>query len=145
MFCLPVSTPELKPIILPVVLHECKTWFLTLREEHKLKVFENKVLKRISGFKKEEVAGVWRRLHNEELQNLYASPYIIRVTKSKTMRFSGHVARMRKMRNSNNILVGKHDQKRTLLRPRRRWEDNIRTNLREKVWERCGMDSSGSG
>jgi hypothetical protein len=68
---------------LPVVLYGCETWSLTLREEHRLKVFQNRMLNRIFGPKKEEVVGGWRRLHNEELRNLYASPDIIRMTKSR--------------------------------------------------------------
>jgi hypothetical protein len=76
-----------------VVLYECETWSLTLREEHRLKVFENRVLKRISGPKRDEVAGGWRKLHNEELHNLYSSPSIIGMIKSERMSWAGHVAR----------------------------------------------------
>jgi len=83
-----------RTIILPVVLHGCETWSLTLREERKLRVFENIVLRRISGPRREEVTGEWRRLHNEELNDLYALPNIVRVTKSRRMRWAGHVARM---------------------------------------------------
>jgi hypothetical protein len=67
-----------KTILLPVVLYGCETWSLTLREEHRLSVFENRVLRRIFGPKRDEVTGEWRKLHNEELHNLYSSPYIIR-------------------------------------------------------------------
>jgi hypothetical protein len=81
-------------IILPVVLHECETWSLTLREEHRLRVFENKVLRRIFGPTRDEVTGSWRKLHNEELHNLYSSPSIIRIIKSRRMRLVRHVARM---------------------------------------------------
>jgi hypothetical protein len=80
--------------ILPVVLYGCKTWSVTLREEHRLRVFENRVLRRIFGPKRDEVMGEWRRLHNEELDDLYSSPNIIRVIKSRRMRWTGHVARM---------------------------------------------------
>jgi hypothetical protein len=83
-----------KTIILPVVLYGCETWSLTLREEHKLRVFENTVLRRIFGPKRDEVTGGWRKLHNEELHNLYPSPSIIRMVKSRRMRWTGHVARM---------------------------------------------------
>ena len=81
-------------IILPVVLHGCEAWSLTLREERKLRVFENMVLRRIFGPRKDEVTREWRRLHNEELSDLYALPYIVRVIKSRRMRWAGHVARM---------------------------------------------------
>jgi hypothetical protein len=86
-----------KTIILPVVLYGCDTWSLTLREEHTLRVFENRVLRRIFGPKRDEVTGDWRKLHNEELHNLSSSPNIIRIIKSRRMRWAGHVARMRKI------------------------------------------------
>jgi hypothetical protein len=79
--------------ILPVVLYGCKTWSLTLREEHRLRMFENKVLRRIFGPKRDEVMGGWRKLHNEELHDLYCSPSIIRIIKSRRMRWAGHVVR----------------------------------------------------
>jgi hypothetical protein len=75
-----------------VVLYGCETWSLTLREEHRLKVFEIRLLRRIFGPKRDEVMGDWRKLHNEELHNLYSSPSIIRVTESRRMRWAGHVA-----------------------------------------------------
>jgi hypothetical protein len=81
-------------IILPVVLYGCETWSLTLREEHRLRVFENRVLRRMFGPKRDEVTGEWRKLHNEELHNLFSSPDIIRQVKSRRMRWAGHVARM---------------------------------------------------
>jgi hypothetical protein len=81
-------------IILPVILYGCETWSLTLRDEHRLRVFENRVLRRIFGPKRDEVTGSWRKLHNEELHNLYSSPSIIRMIKSRRMRLIGHVARM---------------------------------------------------
>jgi hypothetical protein len=81
-------------IILPLVLHGCETWCLTLRKERRLKVFENRVPRRILGFKREELAGGWRRLHNEELHKLYASPDIIKVINSRRMKWAGKVARM---------------------------------------------------
>jgi hypothetical protein len=80
-------------LILPVVLYGCETWSsLTLREEHRLRVFENRVLRRIFGPRRDEVTGVWRKLHNEEFHNLYSSPNIIRTIKSGRMRWAGHVA-----------------------------------------------------
>jgi hypothetical protein len=82
------------PIILPVVLYGCETWSLTLREEHILRVFENRVLRRILGPKRDEVTGEWTKLHNEELHNLYSCPDIIRQFKSRRMGWAGHVARM---------------------------------------------------
>jgi hypothetical protein len=116
-------------IILPVVLYGCGTWSLTLREEHRLRVFENRVLRKIFGPKKDEVIGGWRKLHNEELHKLYCSPSIIRIMKSKRMRWSGCVARMGEKRNVYRILVGKLEGKRPLGRPGCRWEDNIRMDL----------------
>jgi hypothetical protein len=88
-----LKTRLYKTIILPVVLYGCETWSLTLRDEHKLRVFENRVL-RIFGPKRDEVTGGWRKLHNEELHNLCSSPSIIRMIKSRRMRWAGHVARM---------------------------------------------------
>jgi hypothetical protein len=83
-----------KTIILPVVLYGCETWSLTLREEHRLRVFVNRVLKRIFGPKRDEVMGKWRKLHNKELRDSYFSPSIIRIIKSRRMRWAEHVARM---------------------------------------------------
>ena len=83
-----------RTIILPLVLYGCETWLLTLREERKPRVFENMVLRRIFGPRRDEVTGEWRRLHNEELNDLYFSPNILRVIKSRRMRWAGHVARM---------------------------------------------------
>jgi hypothetical protein len=81
-------------IILPVVLHGCETWSLTVREERRLRVFENRVLRRIFEPKRDEETGGWRKLYNEELHKLYSSPSIIRIIKSRRMRWTGHVARM---------------------------------------------------
>ena len=83
-----------KTIILPVVLNGCGTWSLTLREEHRLGAFENKVLRKIFGAKKDEITGEWRNLHNAELHALYSSPNIIRSIKSRRLRWAGHVARI---------------------------------------------------
>jgi hypothetical protein len=89
-------------------------------------VFENRVLRRIFGPKRDEVTGGWRKLHNEELHNLYASPSIIKMIKSRRMRWAGHVARMREKWNTYRILEGKPEGKRQLRSPRRRWVDNIK-------------------
>jgi hypothetical protein len=119
-----------KTVILPVVLYGCETWSLTLREEHRLSVSENSVLRRIFGPKREE-DGSWRKLRNDELHSLYSSPNIARVIKSRRMRWTGHVARMGEGRGVSRILVGRPEDKRPLRRPRRKWEDNIKMDLRE--------------
>jgi hypothetical protein len=115
-----------KTIILLVVLYGCETLSPTLREEHRLRVFENRVLRRIFGPKRDEVTGGWRKLHNEELHGLYSSPSTVRVIKAWRMSWAGHVARMREVRGTYNILVGRPEVRRPLARPRRRWEDNIK-------------------
>jgi hypothetical protein len=120
-----------KTIILPVVLYGCETWSLTLREEQRLRVFENKILRRIYGPKRDEVTGEWRKLHNEELHILYSSPNIIRQIKSRRMRWAGHVARVGEKRNLYRVLMGKPEGKRPRGRPRHRWEDGIRMDLRK--------------
>jgi hypothetical protein len=98
-------------------------------EEHKLRVFENRVLRKIFGPKRDAVTGGWRKLHNEELHNLYSSPSIIRIIESRRMRWAGHVARMGEKSNVYRLLVGKPEGKRPLGRPRRRWMDNIKIDL----------------
>ena len=120
-----------KTIILPVVLYGCETWSLALREEDRLRMFENKVLRNIFGVKKDEIRGEWRKLHNAELHAFYSSPNIIRSLKSRRLRRAGHVARMEQPRNAHRVLVGKPEGKRPLGRSRRRWEDNIKMDLRE--------------
>ena len=130
-----------RTIILPVVLYGCETWSLTLREERKPRVFKNMVLRRIFGPRRDEVTGEWRRLHNEELNDLYSSPNIVRVIKWRRMRWAGHVARMGEERGVYSVLVGKPEGKRPLRRPRRRWVDNIKMDLQEVG---CGyMDRIG--
>jgi hypothetical protein len=120
---------EYTTIISPVVLYGCETWLLTLREECGLRVFENKVLRRIFGPKRNQLMGEWRRLHNKELYALYSSPNIIWVMKSRRLRWAGHVARMEERRGSYRALVGKSEGRRPLGRPRRRWEDNIKMDV----------------
>jgi hypothetical protein len=142
----PISTPPCifasislndRTIILPVVLYGCEAWTLTLREERRLKVFENRVLRRVFGPKRDLVTGEWRKLHNEELNDLYSLPKSVRVVKSRRMRWAGHVARMGEGRGVHRVLVGKPEGRRPLGRPRRRWEDNIKTDLQE-VGGCCG-------
>jgi hypothetical protein len=105
-----------------------------LREDHRLRVFENRALRRIFGQKRREVTGEWRKLHNEELRDLYSSPSIIRIIKSRKMRWTGHVARMGEKRNEYRLLVGKPEGKRLLGRPRRRWVGNVRMDLGVVGW-----------
>jgi hypothetical protein len=111
-----------RTLILPVALSGCESWSLTLREERRLRVFENRVLRRMFGPKRDEVTVEWRRLHNEELNDLYSLPNIIRVIKSRRMRWAGHVARMGEGRVAYKVLVGRPDEKRPLGRPTRRWQ-----------------------
>ena len=108
-------------------MYGCETWSLTLRVERRLRVFENRVL-RIFEPKRDKVAREWRELHTEEL-NLYFSTNIVRVIKSRRMRWAGYVARMGERRGVYRDLVGKPEGKRPLGRSRRRWEDNIKMDL----------------
>ncbi|KAJ4445918.1 hypothetical protein ANN_12604 [Periplaneta americana] len=114
-----------------IVLYGCEYSTLTLREERRLRVFENKILRKIFGAKRDEITGERRKLHNAELHALYSSPDIIRNIKSRRLRWAGHVARMGESRNAYSVLVGRPEGKRPLWRPRRRWEDNIKMYLRE--------------
>jgi hypothetical protein len=97
----------------------------------RLRVFENWVLRRIFGPKRDEVTGGWRKLHNEELHGFYSSPSIVRVIKARRMRWAGHVACMGEVRGAYNILVGTPEGRKPLGRPRHRWQDNIKLDLRE--------------
>jgi hypothetical protein len=99
--------------------------------KHRLRVFENRVMRRIFGPKRDEVTGEWTKLHNEELHNLYSSPDIIRQVKSRRMRWAGQVARMGEQRKVYKVLVGRPEGKRRLGRRRRRWEEGIRMDLKE--------------
>ena len=127
-------------IILPVVLYGCETWSLTLRVERRLRVFENRVLRRAFGPKRDEVTREWRKLHNERLRDLYSLPNIVRVVKSRRMRWAWHVARMGEGRGVHRILVGKPEGKRPLGRPRHTWEDNIKNGW---SWLRIGTCEYG--
>jgi hypothetical protein len=118
----------IKIYIFLVVLYGCETWSLTLREEHRLGVFENMALRWLFGPKRDEVTGEWRKLHNEELHDLYSSPSIIRIMKTRRKRWAGHVAEMVEKRNAYR-LVGKPEGKIGLGRLRRKWVDNIRMDL----------------
>jgi hypothetical protein len=110
---------------------ECEIWSLTLRLEHRLRVLENRVLRRIFWPNGDEVTGEWRKLHNEKLNELYCSPNIIRMIKWRRMRWAGHVASRGETRGVYRVLVGKPDGKRPLWRPRGRWEDNIKNGSSE--------------
>jgi len=105
-------------VILPVTLYRCGTWSLTIREECRLRVFVNRVLRRIFGNKRDEITGEWRKLHNEELNDLYYSPNIICVIKSRRMRWTGYVANMKERNSAYRVLEGKFEGKRPLGRPR---------------------------
>jgi hypothetical protein len=97
-------------------------------------VFENRVLRRIFGPKRDEVTGEWRKLHNEVLRDLYSSPSVSRIIKSRRMRWEGHVARMGEKRNAYRLFVGNPEGKRPLGRLRRSWVDNITMDLGEGMW-----------
>jgi hypothetical protein len=97
-------------------------------------MFENRVLRSVFGPKRDEVSGEWRKLHNEELSDLYSIPTIVRVVKVRRMRWAGHVARVGEGRDVHRVLVGKHEGKKPVGRPRRRWEDNIKMDLQEVGW-----------
>jgi hypothetical protein len=113
-----------------MVMYGCKTWSLTLREEHRLRVFGNRVLRRIFGPKRDEVTGEWRKLYKEELRDLYSSPSIIRIIKSRRIRWAEYVARMEK-RNAFIILFGKRKVKTLLGRSRHKRVDNIKMNPKD--------------
>jgi hypothetical protein len=121
-----------------VVLYGYETWSLTLREEQRLRVFENRILRRIFGSNRHEVMAGWRKLHNGELHNMYSPPGIIRMIKSRRRRWAGHIGRMRKSRNACRILVGKQEGTRSVRKSRRRLVDNIKIDFRKIGWG--GMD-----
>ena len=134
-------------IIMPV-LCRYETWSLTLREERRVRVFENGVLRRIFGPKRDEVTGEWSKLHNEELSDMYSPPNVVRVIKSRKMRWAGHLARIGERRGVYRILVGKPGGKGPIGRPRHRWEDNIKVGLQEVgcgVWNGSSWLRIGTG
>jgi hypothetical protein len=112
-------------------LYGCETWSLTLREKRRLRVFENRLLRIIFGPKTYEAKRGWRKLRNEELNDLYSPPNIVMVIQSRRMRRAGHVARVGERTGINRVLVVTPDRKRPLVRPRRRWENNIKMDLQE--------------
>jgi hypothetical protein len=111
-----------------------ENWSVTLRKENMIRVVENRVLRNIFGPKSDGVTGEWRRLHNDELNDLYSSTNIIRAIKSRRMRWAGHVERMGDRRVAFRVLVGRPEGKSPLGRARRRWEDNIEIDLQEVGW-----------
>ena len=131
---LKVNTYKTIRPILPVVLCCCETWSLTLREEHTLRVFENKIVRKTFGAKRDEIIGEWRKLHN-------SSPNIIRNLKSRRLTWTRHVARVEQSRNAYRGLVEKPKGKGPLGRPRRRWEDNIKMDLRKLGCDHGGLIS----
>ena len=116
---------------MPAILHPCETWSLTLREERRLRMFENWMLRIIFGPKRDEISGECRKLYNEDLNELYSSHNIFRVTKSIRMRWVGNVTCLGDRRGVYRVLVGKPEGKRPLGRPHHRWEDNIKMDLQE--------------
>jgi hypothetical protein len=133
-----VKVKTYKTIILQVVLYGCETWYLTLREEHRLRVFENRVMRRIFGHRRDEVMGERRKLHSGDLHKLYSSPDVVRPIKSRRMRWAGHVARMGQGRNLYRVLVGRSEGKRPLERRGLDGMTGIRTDIREIGWK--GVD-----
>jgi len=124
-------------IILPFLLCGCETWSLILREERRMMVFRNRVLRRIFGPKKDKLRGEWRKLHIEELNDLYSSPNIVRVIKSRSMRWAGHVARVGERKGVHRVLMGKPEGKRALGSPSVDWRIILRRIFRK--WD-GGMD-----
>jgi len=116
-----------------------------LREKRRLTVFENRVLRKIFGPKRDELTGEWRKLHNEEQNDLYCSPNIVRVITSRRMRWAGHVAHMGKGEVYTGFCWGNLRERDLWGRPRLRWEDNIKIDLQEVECREYGLDRAGSG
>jgi hypothetical protein len=133
-----VKIKTYRTVILPVVFHGCETGLLTLREECRLRFFKKRVLRRIYGPTRNEVTGKYRGPYNKELYALYSSPNIILVIKSRRLRRAGYVARMKKSRGAYRDVVEKPEGRRTLRKPRRIWEDNIKMDLSDVGWR--GID-----
>jgi hypothetical protein len=131
-------------IILSAVLYLYETWYLTSKKEHRLRMSENRVLRRTCGPRRDEMAGGWRKLQNEKLHSLHPSSYIIKVINSRKMRWTEHVARMRAMRNAYKILGEKPKGKRPLERPKRGWRILLKWIL-GKQGLGCELDSYCSG
>jgi S-ribosylhomocysteine lyase LuxS involved in autoinducer biosynthesis len=125
------------------VLYGFENWSLTLKEERRLRVFENRVLRRMFEPERDEVTREWRKIHNE-LKHLYSSPNIVRVIKSRRMRWAGYVAPVGERRGAYMVLVGKTEGNRPLGRPRHRWEDNMKRSSGSGRWE-YGLDRTGAG
>jgi len=123
-----------RTIILPVVFYGCETWSLTFREERRLRVFGNRVLRRTFRPRRDEVTGEWRKLHNEELNDMYCSPNIVRVIKSRRMREAGHVARMGEGGGVYRVLVGKPEGKNDWEDPGADWRMILRWIFRKWDW-----------
>ena len=146
LLCKSIKFKIYRTIILPVVFYGFETWLLTWREECRLRVLENRVLRTIFGLTRDEVTGEWRRLHNEEFNGMYSSPTIARMIKLRRMRWAGHVASMGERRDVYRVLVGKPEGKISLGRPGidgriilrwifRKWDMGVWTGL---SWLRIG-------
>jgi len=133
-----INIKTYRTVVLPVVLYGCETWSLTLREERRMRMIENRVLRRTFGPMRDEITGEWRKLHTEEPNDLYSSRNIFRFIKSRRMRWAGHVPRMGESRGVYRVLMRKPEGKGPLGRHRQRWEDNIKMDLQEVGWG--GMD-----
>jgi hypothetical protein len=136
-----------RTVILPVVLCGCEAWSLTLTEEHRLRMFENRVLKKIFGPNREEVTGEWGKLHNEELCHLYSSPNMMLVSNSRRMRWTGHMARMGERRGAYRVLMGRPVGRRPLERPRNRGEAILKWIFKkqnERTWTRSNWFRIGT-